>query len=83
MYENNKTAEWLKEKNSEKGHIINKAIRSNAEFINNSKLKQKLLHENRIKIIEDKRLNKKAIKMLKDLETIGMWKNKKNIRRKY
>ncbi|CAC5384608.1 unnamed protein product [Mytilus coruscus] len=89
LYKNNKTAEWLNEKKeSEKGHIINKAVRSNAEFINNSKLKQKKLHKNKIKVIEErhkvktKREEKKRqykCKMLKDLETIGIWKNEKII----
>ncbi|CAG2192052.1 unnamed protein product [Mytilus edulis] len=89
LYKNNKTAEWLKEKKeSEKGEIINEAGRNNSKFINFSKLKQKKLHENRLKIIEErkktktKREEKKRLtkcKMLKDLETIGIWKNQKII----
>ncbi|CAG2236214.1 unnamed protein product [Mytilus edulis] len=59
LYKNNKTAEWLKEK----GEIINEAVRNNSKFINFSKLKQKKLHENRLKIIEErKRLKQKERK---------------------
>jgi hypothetical protein len=52
IYTNNSTASWLNDKTAaDKESIIKKAMEGNQKFIDDSKQKEKKLHENRILIV--------------------------------
>jgi CO dehydrogenase/acetyl-CoA synthase alpha subunit len=59
VYTNNSTASWLNDKTAaDKESIIKKAMEGNQKFIDDSKQKEKKLHENRIKILQEREKTK-------------------------